>query len=102
MNATYIYGGNAAAMHLLDHSALAHVTATTATFWAGADAIKVELTTPSPSRGEKVLWAALDTLAREVGAVDVPEAAAVLDPENLRVLHEAIGMAFGLAQEVTG
>lgn len=100
MNAseTFIYTGacGAAALHLLDNSALADCTEREETIWAGANALRVRKSWPMLSRGEELLWAALDSLARGEGGVDLGQCAEVLDAENLRVLHEALGMAFGV------
>ncbi len=97
-NETYVYSGpcGIAALHLLDHSALADCTTREDTVWAGADAIRVRKAWPMLSRGEELLWAALDSLTRGSGDVDLGQCAEVLDAANLRVLHEALGLAFGV------
>ncbi len=97
-NETYIYSGpcGTAALHLLDQSALADCTTREDVFHAGADAVRVRKSWPTLSRGEELLWAALDSLARGSGDVDLGQCAEVLDAANLRVLHEALGMAFGV------
>jgi hypothetical protein len=99
MGTIYIYGGHAgaAAMHLLYGSALQYVTDTTETWHAQADCTRVELTTPRPSEGERILWQALAAFATDVAGFDLGLAAQWLDEPNLRVLHEAVGIRFGLA-----
>lgn len=89
-----------AALHLLDNSALTHITDRGVTTHAGGDALKVVLTSPRPSRGEQLLWSALQALATEHGGVDINEAARLLDVDNLRVLADAFVMRFGLVSEV--
>lgn len=95
MSAAFIHDGTAghAARHLLDHSALAYVTRTTPDPRGG---VKVELSTPRPSSGERILFQALMAFATDIAGFDIAEAARHLDRENLIVLHEAIGVRFGL------
>lgn len=92
----YLYPGRStdAALHLQAHSALAGCTDVEPTFYAGADCLRVTLTTPMPSRGERLLWATLEGLSYEDGTVPVCEAAATLDGESLEALHAAIGALF--------
>ncbi len=101
MTALYIYSGPHAdaAHHLVTRSALASVTVLDDVWYAGAECTRVELTTPRPSQGERVLWAAAESFATEHGGVDVAAAREWLDPENLAVLAEACAMAFGAREQ---
>ena len=99
----WIYDGpsGSAAKYLLTHSALAWVTETTETVYAGQNAQHVTMTTPMPSRGEALLWKCLDALSRPFDAnlMPVSECAAVLDAENRTAL--AVAIAAALAPELT-
>ena len=97
----YIYPASrsgAAALHLLNRSMLVTITERRETFWAGANAVEVTLSTPFPSSGETILWDALNVLSREHGRIDVPGALERLEPSDLRALHHAIGIGLGVIE----
>lgn len=100
MNSTvYLYSdrGGTAGLHLIESTALAYCTEQTPTHWAGADAIRVDLTTPMPSSGERLLWDLLTALAAPGDTrLDLFEMAGVLDADTLAAVHTALAMAWGV------
>lgn len=100
----YLYPSRAtdAALHLLDNTVLKFsVAQTPGCFYAGAEAVKVELVTPRPSEGERLLWDVVSGLSFQDGSIPACLAADYLDANSLRVLHEAIGVLFGLPVDLT-
>lgn len=100
MNRTvYLYSdrGGTAALHLIDTTALAHVTEQTPTHWAGADCVRVELTTPSPSTGERLLWGLVEAFSSPGGTLtDLHDLAAHLDIDTLAAVHAALAIAWSV------
>lgn len=95
---THIHKGpNAdAAHHLVTHSSLAHVTTVTADAkHHGALSTRIELTTPWPSNGERVLWDTVQALSygddvtvdlRACGHLDEPNRAALVEALRIALL----------------
>ena len=98
----YAYAGSsgAAVKHLIGATALAGATEVTETTWAGAPALRVELTTPMPSTGERLLWKVAGSI-NDGGTVDLHDCSLWLDADTLAAIHAALAMAWGVDSEVT-
>jgi hypothetical protein len=99
----YLYSdrGATAALHLLETTALSYCTTQTPTYWAGADCIRVELTTPMPSTGERLLWDLVKALSTPGETrVDLWGMSDLLDADTLATVHTALGMAWAIESEV--
>lgn len=100
----YLYSdrGATAALHLIETTALEYCTEQSPTFWAGSDAIRVELTTPMPSSGERLLWDLVCALSAPGDTrVDLYGMSDLLDADTLASVHTALGMAWAVESEVT-
>lgn len=102
MTAIHIFTGPGAdaARHLVKYSALKAVVMVQEPYWyAGADSTKVQISTPRPSEGERLLWAAAQSFADGHGGVNLAAAADRLDADNRTVLAEACALALGVAAD---
>lgn len=81
-----------AANHLLNFTALEHITDTDTVWYSGADCLRVQLTSPRPSDGEQILWNLLSALSHGRVDLDIQDAREWLDADNYDALVTALGL----------